>query len=1725
MPKDVCTIELPEAGTTQVIKLEPGQANTLSFEQGSIVASRLTAEGAVEMDLINGSKVVIENFRELAYSNESCGRDTIIQLTDNSIIYPEEMMAKLADAQTAAEMSPAAGAEVIGIPVEMIGEVNLVPGETYQLGFDLSDVENMKQSGDDLVITFNDGKVLTLNDFYTAFEGDLPPSMTLADGTVVTPDNIFSEYSDDMASHNAADIAPAAGPEPVAEVQQVAPQPEITPQEAQEMAQAALEAAEIEPAAGVNPAGGSAGRGYGFQSSIDAAALNPQPATGPIAPTQLAYELPELREVTPQPAVGAPPVNDVPILTAANNLVDESRPLSVNGIINVNYGGDGPGTITAKDASTFTFGGSVAGGALTSKGDAVTVTQVGNVFTGTAGGRDVFTLTIEPDGRYNFTLLDQLDHADATNPNDVIQLGFGITATDSDGDMAMSTLTINVYDDGPRAADDTVHLDDVTNVATGNVLTNDTSGFDDNAGVQSVSFNGTTVNVPAVGTATINGTYGTLVISANGDYTYTRTSDLNGADNFTYVMHDNDGDTATANLYVTLDHADDLPDIDPATSTVDESDSMPMVTGQINVDYLTDGPGSITPKDASTFTYNGSVSGGTLTSKGEVVTVTLNGNTYTGTAGGRDVFTMTINTDGSYKFTLLDQLDHADGTDPNDGINLVFGVTATDADGDMTMSTVTIDVRDDVPVAVDDVNSVPDTEMMVTGNILTNDSSGYDEPMSLVKVSFNGTEYSFAGGATSHTITGVYGVLTINSDGTYKYVRSGSTAGTDVFDYMIRDNDGDMDSAKLTIDVVEGDTSPVVVNSVKTIDETDYNNADFVVNGTVNPNFFNDGPGTVTPKDASSFNATGSLAGGNLTSHGEAVTVTLNGNTFTGATAGGREVFTLTVNPDGTYTFTAKDQLDHADGSNANDVISLQFGVTATDADGDMGMGTITINVRDDAPVLGDSQKMVDETNLDSGNVSVSGTLTGAYGEDGPGQVATTGNFTASSPAGAVANISSEGVPVTVTSSATGYSGYTTTGVHVFELVFNPATGGYTFTQFAPLDHPNAADPNDPLTLNFDFAITDYDGDSDTGTISIIVKDDGPVAVDDALTVNENGVGSGNVLTNDDLGVDLGDLKAVVSVEHNGTVYPMSSLPNGSVTIVGQYGTLVLNTDGSYTYTANNVNSDQVDHFTYTYRDSDGDTTTADLDITVKDQDTTPTIQDSVCTTDETFLWAGSPSGGIISLDNKVVADFKDDAPGTFAFNGTSASMGSIAGGTLTSNGSPVTFQITENTIVAVSADGRTIFETTLNMTTGEYHTDVYDTIDHADGTDMNDLISLKFGVDAIDSDGDRATANIVLNIYDDAPIAQDDGSTVVNTSVSGNVLTNDYLSQDEPTPVIKVTFNGVDHAVTPGATTTINGVYGTLVIGANGAYTYTSNNSGTGVDHFTYMIRDYDGDMSTAKLDLAVNDIDTTPIATQANNMVDETNMHTVSGNVSVDYQADGPGTVSATSAASFTSDGSLLNGNLTSHGTAVNVSLSGNTYTGTAGGRTVFTLVVNANGSYTFTQMDQLDHADPTNPNDVINLHFGYTATDSDGDVATSTINIAVKDDGPAAVNDTISIPDGAASGTGNVLTNDTSGYDDSATVIKVTFNGTDYNVSPTATTVIQGLYGTLEISHLGSYVYTPKDNVSGTDTFTYMIRDYDGDTATAKLDVNVSDADTVPTIDMHIEYVDETNLPGDR
>jgi VCBS repeat-containing protein len=107
---------------------------------------------------------------------------------------------------------------------------------------------------------------------------------------------------------------------------------------------------------------------------------------------------------------------------------------------------------------------------------------------------------------------------------------------------------------------------------------------------------------------------------------------------------------------------------------------------------------------------------------------------------------------------------------------------------------------------------------------------------------------------------------------------------------------------------------------------------------------------------------------------------------------------------------------------------------------------------------------------------------------------------------------------------------------------------------------------------------------------------DGPTVLGDAISVEEDGSFSGNVFSNDS---DL-DPGAVLSV---------SGLAAGEFrTLQGQFGTLKLFGDGSYTYAADRSNDlilgeSGTDGFTYELSDGDGGTATGSFSAEVSGRD------------------------------------------------------------------------------------------------------------------------------------------------------------------------------------------------------------------------------------------------------------------------------------------------------------------------------------------------------------------------------------------------------------------------------------------------------------------------------------------------------------------------------------------
>ncbi|MBI9057797.1 MAG: tandem-95 repeat protein [Labilibaculum sp.] len=293
-----------------------------------------------------------------------------------------------------------------------------------------------------------------------------------------------------------------------------------------------------------------------------------------------------------------------------------------------------------------------------------------------------------------------------------------------------------------------------------------------------------------------------------------------------------------------------------------------------------------------------------------------------------------------------------------------------------------------------------------------------------------------------------------------------------------------------------------------------------------------------------------------------------------------------------------------------------------------------------------------------------------------------------------------------------------------------------------------------------------------TGTI--IDDDDTPIAKNDTYSVDEDAVLTDNVMTN-----DLGLSDAPVTVVSN-------TNPTN--------GVLVVNADGSFTYTPN-ADYTGTDSFQYTIEDVDGDQSIATVNITVDPVNDLPIANaDTYTIPEDTQL-----NDDVTSNDQDLV-----DLPITVSL------VSDVSNGTLTLN-----------------ADGTFTY-----MPNSEYF-----------GTD-------NFSYQITDGNGDAVTANVTINvtfINDGAPVAVNDNtSTNEDTAVTIDVLANDSDVDGNQT---------IDKASVLIKTGPSNGTLSQNFV--TGEVTYTPNNNYTGADSFTYTIKDISGlesNIATVSINITVD-------------------------------------------------------------------------------------------------------------------------------------------------------------------------------------------------------------------------------------------------------------------------------
>lgn len=1255
-----------------------------------------------------------------------------------------------------------------------------------------------------------------------------------------------------------------------------------------------------------------------------------------------------------------------------------------------------------------------------------------------AGGAGTLTVTSDGAGHYSYSYA--LAVNDPTHPDNLTSDGDGISGaadpkagdafavrvTDSDGDVSPAgTIDVTVLDDALIAAADSGSVDEggslVVSAANG-VLLNDQSGADGYApGVVGVA-KGSSPNTPVSGQVgmAVAGDYGTLTLFADGSYRYDATPNAISGDEqdvFVYTIRDADGDLATATL--TIDVANVALPADNQVKTVHEAALDTTITGDDIAagSVIGSAPGETTETTTGQLNVTGAISY-TLTSPA------------TGSYGQ-----LLLNSDGSYTYTLTSPVDGPtanDGQQPFAGAE-VFTYQAVDGSGNIANGTITIDVVDDVPAAVNDIpRSVAEDGADISGNVLANDTQGADGA-TLTSVTIGGVTTAVnAVGTTS--VNAAFGAYTFTAAGAWTFNpstnldnASGVSAG---FSYVIADADGDQSTAVQPITVTDGANPSAGTPISLTLDDqnlaggTSAGNPDSA-SGTIT---FTPGSDAIT---SIVFGGTGGLDGG-------LDWVRLSDTQISGSDQG-VVIVTLdlwVVGNVATVTATLNDNYDVHPTINVDDLATLgSVQVIAQDTDGDTATGSVFVSVSDDLPVVSANPTVqLDDDALggnangagdDANSVNATGTLAHDYRADGPGGFAL---LDTGAPAGFT--YESNGSVLLVKQGGTTVLTVTLT---------DPLAGTYSVVQNAAIVHPAGGDENN-VSFDITYRVTDADKDTATGTLTINVDDDTPLAANDTDVVKEDVTlsASGNVLTG--VGGD-GNLAGVDSLGADGPAVggAVTAVTGGTIggSAVGSYGTLILNASGGYTYTLNNGlaavqqlddGETLIDSFTYTITDGDGDSSTATLNIAIQGTNDAPQVGSGIAVVSEEGLTGGNADGSGMPTDSSNAAVYSgtisaSDVDG----DGITITLGD-PGAVLAAGNLPVTWSGAGTQMLTGAAGGVPVITIAISNA-GAYTVTLLRSVDHA-GINVEDLKAFSVPVNVSDGTATVGTS-IAVTIEDDSPIAADDNiATTENATAStGNVLANDHVGADTPGAVVSI--NGT--AIAAGGSQTINGTYGTLQIFSDGGYIYTpkvSVPSGS-FDSFSYVMRDADNDIASATLKFTFQGDQNKPMANNVTATVDDDgltggNPLSTIGDVDAnagDTGAAGPGeaSYSGTLGYSFGADGagtvsfSNMNGLTGTVGTdTVSYSWNGTTNMLTAtittvGGRAgtpLFQVVVNpTTGAYTVTLLDNVLHAAGGNENST-QVDLAFLVTDSDYDAITNPassalgqLRIVFNDDMPSA------------------------------------------------------------------------------------------------------------------------------
>ncbi|GAB1716406.1 MAG: hypothetical protein NTAFB05_14480 [Nitrobacter sp.] len=842
---------------------------------------------------------------------------------------------------------------------------------------------------------------------------------------------------------------------------------------------------------------------------------------------------------------------------------------------------------------------------------------------------------------------------------------------------------------------------------------------------------------------------------------------------------------------------------DNADTGVDSVDSTAGASGRLVQDHP-DGVGdrSVTFDSAAPAAFSGTLTAGHLTSHGEDIHFSFNGDQTIlyGKAGTgndiRTVFEVSLSDDGSgsFRFVLLDRLDHALGDNENN-IALSFNYVATDSDGDSTPGSFTVVVNDDVPVVTGETatGNVSEGDIpvpVVTPFTFTFDSDAPDQTPNLGSSNLHvpGSHVALVG--SEHVLYGPDAPLVNGQPTGFSPFVLQADPGTSFTLNSVNLSlwgSGNLNATAIGIDIhgvqhsvtlslSNSQTPSALFTAFAGLELTHFeiDNPGFSgrvildnlsVTSTIAPtqNYIEttidltslvdigpDQPGTWSLTSFASQNV------GTLSYNGTQITMSSNGDTITGV-AGGTVIFTLTMSTSeaGHAIF---DLYKPIDGGLSNQIDFSNF-VIVTDYDGDsvkLGAGEFLVNINsvDHLPSVSDVTVSVSEAGLPphGGLPAGSGEMANSIPDDNSDKSEThTGTIAISLGDGpSVVTVKGQAVDAS-------FVGHTISGDFGDLTItsFSSTAIGYSYTLFKSTIGNGTHD-------DFDIKVTDIDNQTSSATLTIDIVNDAPVAHDDTNSVTGGGtlevLATDGVLNNDVAGADgFASGGGVVGVAPGDTHADLDNLATVGHLIHGQYGDLTLNADGSYAYarattTAGTVN----DVFTYTIKDGDGDLSHATLTIQSENAGVTVTPPEVGGATDTVYeaglpARSGEPSGSSVGGTNTVATGSVGvDAPDGVASIKVDDHNVALTG---------------EHTLIDDSAHGGSL-EVWWDAAHSEidYKYTLTDNYLKSPAVDDGRTSEVKptFAVTVTDSDGStNAPANLTIDIIDDAPVAVPESESV----------------------------------------------------------------------------------------------------------------------------------------------------------------------------------------------------------------------------------------------------------------------------------------------------------------------------------------------------------------------------